>query len=266
VSAKEREIVKLLAKTDREERFSAIIACIRPDVFTILDLGCGIGALTTRLAEKFPSGLIVGVDRSKYLLTKLQIKKNVLRVLSNIPDVSLKRNFFDLVLAVQVLHEILCFRGVDALVKTFRNVFDLLKKDGEFIIFDYFNPGDASISLKLPEGLLGKLHEFQSKFKLRRIVYDDLGGSRIRISMRDFYDFITKVWALNSELEEEEMRETHTPFTCKELVDFVQEAGFKVISVTSLTPIDEYLEHYGVVLETEVRLPNRHVLLKAKKC
>jgi len=265
VSAKERGMAKLLSRADREERFSAVMPYINPNVSAILDLGCGIGALTTRLAERFPSALIVGIDKSKYLLSKLQRKRNVLTVLGDIPNLPLKNGFFDLVVAVQVLHEILCFKGAHALVRTFQSVFGLLKKDGEFIIFDHVNPGDTSISLRFSEEMLKKLREFQLKFKPRKITYNDLSKGRIRTSMRDFYDFVTKIWALNSELEEEEMSETHTPFTCQELVKLVQEAGFKVAHITSLTPIDRHLEYYGITLESAVKLPNRHILLQAKK-
>jgi len=113
--------------------------------------------------------------------------------------------------------------------------------------------------------LLEKLREFESKFKPRRIAYDDLGGGWIKTTTRDFYDFGTKIWALNSELEEEEMRETHTPFTRRELVNLSQEAGFKVVHTTILTPIGSHLEYYGITVESVVKLPNRHILLHAKK-
>ena len=73
-----------------------------------------------------------------------------------------------------------------SLVRTLQNVCSLLKKDGEFIVFDHVNPGDTPISLKLPEELLKKLREFQSKFKHRKITYNDLGKGRIRTSLRDF--------------------------------------------------------------------------------
>ena len=109
MSAEERGMAKLLARADREERFSAVMAYINPDVSAILDLGCGIGALTTRLAERFPSALIVGIDRSKYLLSKLQRKKNVLTALGDIPYLPFTKDSFDLVVTVQVLHEILQF-------------------------------------------------------------------------------------------------------------------------------------------------------------
>jgi len=127
VSAKEGGMAEVLARAYREERFSAVMAYVNPDVSAILDLGCGIGALTTRLAERFPSALIVGIDRSKYLLGKLQRKRNILTVLGDIPDLPLKNVFFDLVVAVQVHHEIFHFKGAHALTKTFQNVFGLLK-------------------------------------------------------------------------------------------------------------------------------------------
>jgi SAM-dependent methyltransferase len=243
----------------------SVISHVNPHVSAILDLGCGIGALTTRLAERFPSTLVVGIDRSKYLLSRLQRKKNVMVILGDIPELPLRNQFFDLVVAVQVLHEIFHFKGTEALTNTFQNIFHLLKKDGELIILDHFNPGDAPISLKLSEGLRKKLCEFQSKFRPREIVYYDLGEGWIRTSMRDFCDFVTKIWALDSGLEEEEMNETHTPFTRQELGNFVQEAGFKVEHITSLTPIDRYLEYYGINIKPIMRLPKRHILLKAKK-
>jgi hypothetical protein len=83
--------------------------------------------------------------------------------------------------------------------------------------------------------------------------------------MRDFYDFVTKIWALNSELEEEEMNETHTPFTCQELVNFIQEGGFKAVHTATLTPIDKHLEYYGITLDSMVKLPKRHILQAKKK-
>jgi len=265
MSAKEKEMAELLVKTHRNERLLAVVSHVNPNVSVILDLGCGIGALTTRLAERFPSTLVVGIDRSKYLLSRLQRKRNVMIIQGDIPTLPLRNQFFDLVIAVQVLHEIFHFKGAQPLISTFQIISHLLKKDGELIILDHFNPGVAPISFKLSEELQRKLCEFQSKFRPRKIVYYDSGEGWIRTSMRDFYDFVTKIWALNSGLEEEEMSETHTPFTRQELENLVQETGFKVEHTTSLTPIDRYLEYYGITVESTVKLPNRHILLKAKK-
>jgi SAM-dependent methyltransferase len=264
VSSSEKEMAELLAKNHRDERLSAVVSQVSPDVSAILDLGCGIGVLTTRLAERFPSALIVGIDKSKYLLSRVQGKSNVMTILGDVPALPLRDRFFDLAVAVQVLHEILHFKGAEALANTFQNVFHSLKKGGRLIVLDHANPGDAPLSLRLSEELRRKLREFQAKFRPRKIVYYESGEGWIRTSMRDFYDFVTKIWALNSGLEEEEMSETHTPFTPHELEDLVQEAGFTVEHTTSLTSIDRYLEYYGITVESPVRLPNRHILLKGK--
>lgn len=264
MSSSEKEMAELLAKNHRDERLSAVVSQVNPDVSAILDLGCGIGVLTTRLAERFPSALIVGIDKSKYLLSRVQGKRNVMTILGDVPALPLRDRFFDLAVAVQILHEIFHFKGAEALANTFQNVFHSLKKDGRLIILDHANPGDAPLSLRLSEELRRKLREFQAKFRPRKIVYYESGEGWIRTSMRDFYDFVTKIWALNSGLEEEEMSETHTPFTPHELEDLVQEAGFTVEYTTSLTSIDRYLEYYGITVESPVRLPNRHILLKGK--
>jgi len=97
-------------------------------VSAILDLGCGIGALTTRLAERFPSALIVGIDRSKYILSKLERKKNVSTVLGRIPYLPFKKKSIAVIVTVQVLHETRRFKKADARVRTLHNVCGLLKE------------------------------------------------------------------------------------------------------------------------------------------
>ena len=192
MSAEEKGMAELLARADREEGFSAVMAYTKHQVSAILDLGCGISALTTRLAERFPSALIVGIDRSKYLLSRIEKKKNVLTVFGDIPCLPFKKGSFDVVVVVQVLHEILHFKGADALVRTLQKVCGLLKKGSGFIIFDHVNPGDTPISLELSQELLKKLHDFQSKLKPRKISFADLSRGRIRTNMRDFYVFLPR--------------------------------------------------------------------------
>jgi SAM-dependent methyltransferase len=265
VSGREKEMAELLAKAHRNQRLLAVLAHVTSDASAVLDLGCGIGVLTKRLAERFPSTLVVGIDKSKYLLSKLQRKKNVSTILGDIPTLPFRNQSFDLAVAVQVLHEIFHFKGTKALNRTLQNVFHLLRKDGALIILDHFNPGDALISFKLPEETRNRLREFQSRFKPRKITYNESSEGWLTTSMRDFCDFVTKIWALNSELEEEEMSETHTPFTPQELENLVHDAGFRIEHTISLTPLDRNVQYYGITLEPATRLPNRHILLKARK-
>jgi len=261
MSEREKGMARLLSRPSRARRFDAVIERISPGALTILDLGCGIGALTTSLVERFPSALIVGVDRSKYLLSKLQRKGTALTVLADISALPLKDGFFDVAVAVQVLHEILSSKGAYVLVKTLQNIRSLLCKGGEFVIFDHISPGDAPVLLRLSKEMLERLCEFQLKFKYRKITFEKHDKGLVRISMRDFYDFLTKIWALSSELEEEEMNETHTPFTHQELKVFLQKAGFRVEQTSSITPVHP---RKGIKLQSKVQLPDRQIIVLAK--
>jgi ubiquinone/menaquinone biosynthesis C-methylase UbiE len=268
MSAKEREMVSVLSRENRMDRLQTVISLIRPDVSLILDLGCGIGVLTSLLAKGFPLASIVGIDSSNYLLQELRSKRmkpNIFVVQGDAPIFPLKPESFDLVIAVQVLHEILHFKGKQELVATIDSVYDLLQEGGDFIVLDHRNPGNAAISVRLSTELLEKLNYFKQSFKPRKISYEIADKEWVKTSMRDFYDFVTKIWAIGTGMEEEEMCETHTPFTEQEFTRLCERVGFKINHVTSLTPIVSYLRHYRIDVKTELRLPNRHFIVAAKK-
>jgi SAM-dependent methyltransferase len=268
VSAKEKEMAKILTREYRLDRLHAVIDMINPEASTILDLGCGIGSLTSLLPERVGPAYIVGLDRSKYLLSVLlnkRISPNTSVVLGDAPTFPLKASCFDIVVAVQVLHEVLYFKGRRELNSTIEGVYGLLRHGGEFIVLDHRNPGEAKISVHLSRELLEKLEHFRAMFKPREISYETLTGKWVRMSMRDFYDFVTKIWSIGTDLEEEEMNETHTPFTEKEFAVLCRKAGFRIDLVSTLTPIDSYLKHYQVDVKTHTKLPERHFLIRAKK-
>ena len=268
MSAEDREMANILAREDRRDRFQTVLDLTKPNISSILDLGCGIGSLAVLLAERFPSASVVGLDGSKYLLKELKSKRmkpNILIVQADAPIFPLKFESFDLVVAVQVLHEIFHFKGKRELLATINSVHDLLKEEGEFIVLDHRNPGEAPISVRLSKELLENLYYFKLKFRPRKISYKTLDNEWVRISMRDFYDFVTKIWAIGTSLEEEEMNETHTPFTEHEFAHLCQKAGFKINHRASITPIDSYLKHYKIDVKANLRLPERHFIINAEK-
>jgi arsenite methyltransferase len=64
-----------LFRDDTDKIVAAVSSSsIRPRAGTILDLGCGPGFYTTRLAEEFPRASIVGVDRSTVQIRKATSK------------------------------------------------------------------------------------------------------------------------------------------------------------------------------------------------
>lgn len=255
-------MARLLSRPGRAKRFDAVIERISPEASAILDLGCGIGALTTRLAEKFPSSLIVGVDKSKYLLRQLQKKGIALTVLADISSLPFKEDTFDVAVAIQVLHEIVSLKETCALIQTLKNVRSSLGSGGEFIIFDHISPGEAPVLIRLSDEMLAKFREFQMKFKHRKVTYQYRGEGLISLSMQGFYDFLTKIWALNTDLEEEEMNETHTPFTRQQLKDFLSKAGFKIEQISNMTPVHP---HKGIIMQSKAKLPDRQIVLLARK-
>lgn len=255
-------MARLLSRPSRSRRFDVVTERINPKASTVLDLGCGIGALTTSLIKKLPSALIVGVDKSKYLLRRLQGEGVALVVLADIANLPCKEETFDVAIAVQVLHELVSVKETGAIVEVLKSVHSALRGHGEFIIFDHVSPGDVPIRIRLSGERLAKFREFQRKFKQRDVTYQDRGNGLIGLSMRDFYDFLTKSWALNTDLEEEEMHETHTPFTRGELEDFLSKAGFKVEHVSTMTPVHP---RKGIVVESSEKLPDRQVVVVARK-
>jgi len=268
MSAKDREMANILAREDRRDRFQAVMDLIKPDVSSILDLGCGIGSLASLLADRFPLAWIVGLDGSRYLLEELKsnrMKPNILVVQADAPIFPLKPESFDLVVAVQVLHEIFHFKGEQELLATINGVYGMLQEGGVFIVLDHRHPGEAPISVRLSKVLLQKLHYFKLKFKPRKISCEILDDEWVRMSMRDFYDFVTKIWAIGTSLEEEEMNETHTPFTEHEFAHLCQKDGFKIKHIMSITSIDSYLKHYKIDVKTNLRLPERHFIIDAEK-
>lgn len=264
MSSRDEGMVRLLSRPGRSRRFAKVIERISPKASTILDLGCGVGALTTRLAVKFPSSLIVGVDKSKYLLQRFHRKGIASTVLADIPNLPFKEDVFDVAIAIQVLHEIVSLRDTNTLIRTLENIHNSLGSGGEFILFDHVSPGDKPVLIRFSDSMLAKLREFQTKFKHRKVTCQDRGEGLISISIRDFYDFLTKIWALNTDLEEEEMNETHTPFTRQELKDYLLKAGFKVEQALgyNTTPVRP---RKGITLQSKVKFPDRQIVLLARK-
>jgi ubiquinone/menaquinone biosynthesis C-methylase UbiE len=263
-----KQMIGVLSGEHRAAALQAVAELVVPKVSSILDLGCGIGVLAFRLTEQFPSTMIVALDVSGDLLGELRRTRrrpNILLVQGEAPQVPFRPGTFDLCIAVQVLHEILHFKGRAELTRTLAFVHELLRTGGEFIVLDHENPGDTSISAHLSLDQLQTLHKFQQRFTVRPIVYQETGGNWIRTSLRDFYDFVTKIWALGTPLEDEEMRETHTPFTPQEFSRLIRQAGFKVTRLASITPIDAHLTHYKIRVKSPVQLPARHLLLRARK-
>ena len=96
---------------------------------TILDIGCGFGHQIERILDKNPKK-IIGVDISQKMIEEAKRRvnnDNVEFVCSPVEDYVIAENYFDLVISSMTFHYVKNLRTV------FKNVFDGLKENGQFI-------------------------------------------------------------------------------------------------------------------------------------
>jgi len=143
----------------------------------ILDLGCGTATLTILIKEKFPMAEVVGIDIDPEILkiARDKVKKsglNLLLELCSSTELIFQDESFDRVLSSMAIHHL----DRQQKINTFKEVFRVLKPEGEFHIVDFSKPhnllmyilslllslfnkfGEATndnISGKLPELLTG---------------------------------------------------------------------------------------------------------------
>ncbi len=268
MSTPEQTMARTLSPRGRRARLDAVVRLVDPTASMILDLGSGIGAVVPHLVQRAPHAEVVAVDQSSYLLREQLTKRMTRRsnlVLSHIPELSFRAKSFDVVVAIQFLHEIYCFLGPSALFTTLENIYELLGEGGSLVVLDHQNPGSAIMKVWLPERLQPKLLYFTEHFQPRTITVEELDDGWIRMSMRDFYDFITKLFALGTPLEEEELNEEHTPFLRTDFVKMLQKAGFQITHNTGFTPIELHLKRFKVRAAADSPLPKRHLLVRGEK-
>jgi SAM-dependent methyltransferase len=86
---------------EREQaRIEGVLKLIPPEVGSILDVGCGDGRITNRLADRYPK--VVGVDISEAALQHVKAPK----VRASVESLPFKDRSFDLVLATELLEHL----------------------------------------------------------------------------------------------------------------------------------------------------------------
>ena len=112
---------------------------INPAATTLLDIGCGAGNYTVMMLSKIPNLQCTLVDLSKPMLDKAYERvsaatsNNVQIIQSDIRNVELPNNHFDILLAGAVLHHL---RDDEDWETTFTKLYQLLKPGGCLMISD----------------------------------------------------------------------------------------------------------------------------------
>ncbi|HEY8658577.1 MAG TPA: class I SAM-dependent methyltransferase [Hanamia sp.] len=112
---------------------------IVPNAENLLDIGCGAGNYSLMMLSKVPNLNCTLVDLSKPMLDKAfervsqETSENVEILQGDIRDVTLKENYFDIILAGAVLHHL---RDDNDWEITFSKLYSLLKPGGCLMISD----------------------------------------------------------------------------------------------------------------------------------
>ena len=266
MSASEKQMARIMGYKYRKQFLEKVVDLLPDTASRILDIGCGVGLIRSLILERIPSSSIIGMDMSWYMLThqlsSSDLSKRVL-VQGRAPEIPFMNDAFDAVIAVQFLSEVLCFCGEEGFQHTIRRIKRLLKKEGVFVVLDHQNPGERLAEFRLTKELIEKLEEFRQLFQVRDIKYQTLSDGWIRMTLRDLYDFLTKTWALGTDLEEEEMHESHTPFSGEELAKILEHEGFSTRFVGGIVDFETYLKRNKIVMRTKVELPSRFLVLSS---
>ncbi len=110
-----------------------ILGMIPPDVRTIIDIGCGDGTITNRLAEKFD---VTGVDRSENALAYVKTKK----MLSSSDHIDVPDRSFELVFSSELLEHLekrVFFKTIEEMKRISRRYILLTVPNGERVEKDF---------------------------------------------------------------------------------------------------------------------------------
>ena len=121
-----------------DEALDALINAIQIEPKKILDVCCGTGILTEKVANKFPKSEIVGVDFSQGMLgiARERMKnKNFSTFISDVCDINNMKHLgkYDLIVSSFGIHNI---HGIENKRIALKNIFAHLNNGGVFIICD----------------------------------------------------------------------------------------------------------------------------------
>nr|BAL54688.1 NUDIX hydrolase [uncultured Acetothermia bacterium]BAL58326.1 hypothetical protein HGMM_OP1C021 [Candidatus Acetothermum autotrophicum] len=228
---------------------------------SLLDIGCGSGEYL-RAAAAHGVSRIVGIDESPERLRQAQ---------ETCPHAELYRaraeklpfadQSFDVVLAAQVLHEIALFGQPGELERSLCEIRRVLKPGGRLIALDHLDPGPERVRVRFVQKVRAQFDYFVQRYQFRKITLEERADGTLWLSKRDLQDFVTKIWAFGTAIEDLEMRETHCPFGRDQLEALLQEAHLNLTEWLAFEEISEDLQEHGIKLIEGSSWPRKFLLV-----
>jgi ubiquinone/menaquinone biosynthesis C-methylase UbiE len=211
----------------------------------LFDLGCGWGQFLREARGRVPE--LWGADESPDRLSDIKEACPEANVVTCRADkLDLPDGHFDVVVTSQILHEVVLFgtdKETEAVLSEIRRV---LKDGGRWLLLDHLDPGPGQATVTLPPRAIEMLLEFERRFAAYRAVHRDIEDcGAVELPRRCLQDFLTKLWARGSAMEEMEMRETHCIFRRWETIAQAERAGFRVDRWILFSDIRADLERVG---------------------
>ncbi|OQP60209.1 hypothetical protein A3860_34600 [Niastella vici] len=114
----------------------------------VLDIGCGTATLSLMLKNEFPSAIVTGLDGDPVILAiaarKIKEQHTDVKLVQGYSyQLPFPENFFDVVVSSLMIHHL----SNEDKHRTFKEVYRVLKPDGEFNIADWGKPGNMGTRL-----------------------------------------------------------------------------------------------------------------------
>ena len=219
------------------------------DCTRLVDIGCGWGQFLGLVPDRVEE--LWGVDESPDRIR--DVAKTCPRarmVVCRADRLELPDDYFDAVVTSQMLHEVKLFGREGELGETLSEIRRVTAPGGRCLLLDHQDAGDGDVVVDLPAEQMGKLAEFEGKFRFYAVSHETLADGNIRISRRALQDFLTKDCWCATDMESMEMNETHNVFGEGETVELVSAAGLDVREWINFTDIrDDLARHGGTLIE-----------------
>jgi len=225
---------------------------------SLIDIGCAWGQILERLEGHFEN--LAGVDEAESRLGSIRKRLPDVDIYKcNSSSLDISSNRFDIVLMSHILHEIKLFSSKKDFVSSMNEVRRVLTSNGRFFIIDHVDPGEGDCTIALDNNTLDKFHYFVENFIYRKIIFSQK-NNEITMSIRDFHNFLTKIWSLSTGAEKLEMDETHTVIKPEEVNNDLIPYGFKMEKKETFNSIRNLMDLYNISL-TRGEYWNRQILM-----